>query len=507
MSGKVIGVRRWVAMTILSAALVVGAVFGIYAVNLPGHNVFGASKVAIKEPANANPVSLGTFTNGFASIVQPALPAVVNISSSKMVKNPMGGEQGEQMFNDPFFRQFFGDQFGQQLHQPKAEREHSLGSGVIISADGYLLTNNHVVDGASDIKVSLSDRREFTAKVVGTDPKSDIAVLKINATNLPVLAIGDSSKVSVGDVVFAIGDPFGIGETATMGIVSAKNRGFGGQIEGYEDFIQTDAAINHGNSGGALIDLHGDLVGINTAILPGNGGGNQGIGFAIPMNMAHAVMDQLIAHGKVVRGYLGVYIQNITPELAQSFGLSQPNGALIGDVSPGTPGAKAGLQKGDVVTELNGQKILQANDLRNAISQTAPGTTVQLQILRDNQTKNVSVTLGELPNTPTDEEAKPSEEGNGSGLDGVQVEDLTPAIAQQLQLPESTTGVVVSSVDPSSVAADSGLNRGDVIQEVNHKPVSSVRQFKQAVSASKSGPVLLLVNRGGRTLYLAIEGH
>ena len=508
MSGKVIGVRRWVAMTILSAALVVGAVFGIYAVNLPGHNVLGAvtSKVAVKEPANANPVSLGSFTNGFSAIVKPALPAVVNISSSKLVKNPMGGEQGEQFFNDPFFRQFFGDQGngnGQQFKEPKAEREHSLGSGVIVSPDGYLLTNNHVVDGATDIKVSLSDRREFTAKVIGTDAKSDIAVLKINATNLPVLALGDSSKVSVGDVVFAIGDPFGIGETATMGIVSAKNRGFGGQIEGYEDFIQTDAAINHGNSGGALIDLHGDLVGINTAILPGNGGGNQGIGFAIPMNMAHSVMDQLIAHGKVIRGYLGVYIQNITPELAHSFGLSQPNGALIGDVSPDAPGAKAGLQKGDVVTELNGQKVEQANDLRNAISQTAPGTTVQLQVLRNGQTRNMSVTLGELPNKDQQEAALSDD--NSGGLEGVQVENLTPAIAQQLELPNGVGGVVISSVDPSSVASDSGLNRGDVIQEVNHKPITSVREFQQTISAAK-GSILLLVNRHGITSYVAIEG-
>jgi serine protease Do len=508
MSAKVIGVRRWVAMTVLSAALVAGAVFGIYAVNLPGHNVFGAPKVAVKSPANLNPVSIGSFSNGFSAVVKPALPAVVNISSSKIVKNPMGDEGQQQFFNDPFFRQFFGDQFGHQFQQqPKTEREHSLGSGVIVSEDGYLLTNNHVVDGATDIKVSLNDRREFTAKVVGTDAKSDIAVLKINATNLPVLALGDSTKVSVGDVVFAIGDPFGIGETATMGIVSATNRGFGQQIEDYEDFIQTDAAINHGNSGGALIDLHGDLVGINTAILPGNGGGNQGIGFAIPINMAHAVMDQLIAHGKVIRGYLGVYIQNMTPELAQSFGLSNPNGALIGDVTPGGPGSKAGLQKGDVVTELNGKKIEQANELRLAISQTAPGTTVQLQVLRNGQPRNVSVTLAELPKDQLNNEESGSSNGDqNQGLEGVQVESLTPAIAQQLQLPAGTTGVVISSVDQGSVAAESGLDRGDVIQEVNHKPVNSVKEFQQAISANK-GNVVLLVNRAGITHYVAIEGH
>jgi len=502
MSSKVIGVRRWVALTVLAAALVTGGIISVWAVNWSNHSVFGASKIAVKVSTNANPVSLGGFTNGFSAIVKPALPAVVNVSSSKVVKSPVG-QQMQPFFNDPMFKQFFGDQFGEQFRKPQTEREQSLGSGVIVSPDGYILTNNHVVDGATDIKVSLSDRREFTAKVIGADAKTDVAVLKIDATNLPALTIGDSSKVEVGDVVFAIGDPFGIGETATMGIVSAKNRGFGGAIEGYEDFIQTDAAINHGNSGGAMIDLHGDLVGINTAILPGNGGGNQGIGFAIPINMARAVMDQLVAHGKVIRGYLGVHIESVTPALAQSFGLHDAEGALIGDVSADGPAAKAGLKRGDVVTELNGQKVEDSNDLRLRVSQTAPGTSVDLKVIRDGQSRNFNVTLGELPEN---EEKAPAAEKSGSALDGVQVETLTSDIAQQLEVPAGTHGVVVSSVDPSSTAAEAGLSRGDVIQEVNHKAVANVHEFEQAVSSTK-GPILLLVNHGGVTAYIAIESH
>jgi serine protease Do len=506
MSGKVIGVRRSVAMTVLAGALAVGGIFGVWAMNRSSHPVFGAAdaKIAMKTASNPNPVSLGGFTNGFSAIVKPALPAVVNVSSSKVVKTP-ANTQMEPFFNDPMFRQFFGDQFGEQFRHPKSEREQSLGSGVIVSPDGYILTNNHVVDGATDIKVSLSDRREFQAKVVGTDAKTDVAVLKIDATNLPKLSLGNSSDVQVGDIVFAIGDPFGIGETATMGIVSATNRGLRQAIEDYEDFIQTDAAINHGNSGGALIDLHGDLIGINTAILPGNGGGNQGIGFAIPINMAHNVMDQLVAHGKVVRGYLGIHIESVTPALAKSFRLNQENGALIGDVSPDGPSAKAGLKRGDVILALNGTTVADAEGLRLRVAQMAPGTIVDLKVIRDGQTKNFSVTLGELP--PDKNEEKPESENSGSALDGVQVQTLTSDIAEQLNLPTGTHGVVITSVDPSSTAAEAGLSRGEVVQEVNHKPVTNTHEFEQAVSSSGKGPVLLLVNHGGITRYAAIDGH
>jgi serine protease Do len=465
--------------------------------NWTEHTVFGASKTPIAVAQNALPVSLGNFANGFSAVLKPALPAVVNISSSKMVKP--GQNQMSPMFNDPFFRQFFGDQFGQM--KPRTEREQSLGSGVIVSPDGTILTNNHVIDGASDIKVFLSDKREFKAKLIGTDPKTDIAVLKIDATNLPTLPLGDSNQLQVGDLIFAIGDPFGVGETATMGIVSATGRGNLG-IENYEDFIQTDAAINPGNSGGAMIDIHGNLVGINTAILSHGAGGNEGVGFAIPVSMVKPVMDQIMTHGKVVRGYLGVHIQDVTPELATAFGLKQGGGVLIGDVSPDTPAARAGLKKGDVILQINGQPIDARNQLQVQIAQMAPGTPVKLQIWRNGATQNVSLNLGELPETA---EKEGPGETSGGALEGVEVQNLTPDISQELNLAPGTHGVVVTSVDQASPAAAAGLSRGDVIQEVNHKPISNTGEFQQALSGADKQPVLLLVNHGGASGFVVVE--
>jgi serine protease Do len=364
------------------------------------------------------------------------------------------------------------------------------------------LTNNHVVDGATDISVFTRDKKKYTAKVIGTDSRTDVAVLKIEATNLPSFTIGNSSDLKVGDLVFAIGDPFGIGETATMGIVSATGRGLGGAIERYENFIQTDAAINPGNSGGALIDLHGNLIGVNTAILSGSGG-NQGVGFAIPVNMARNVMQQIVDHGKVVRGHLGVAIQNVTPDVAKAFGLSQGGGALVGDVTPDTPASKAGIQRGDVILKLNGTPVTGADDLSVRISETAPNTPVHLEIYRNGQTKDVTVTVNEL--TEKEEAESGGEQNEKSALSGVRVENLSPDDAQQLNLPSNTTGVVITSVDPSSLAAGAGLNRGDVIQEVNHKPVRNVTQYNEAISAAGDQGVLLLVNRGGTTHYVVVQ--
>jgi serine protease Do len=495
-------IPRWVAALVVAVALIGGGILAVGLRDWSGHEVFGAQNLDLRLAHGVEPISLGTFSNGFASVLKPALPAVVNIHTSKIVKS-----KGQMMpfFNDPMFKQFFGDQgFGQQ-QQPRNEREQSLGSGVIITPDGTIVTNNHVIDGASDIEVDLSDKREFKAKLIGTDAKTDIAVLKIDATNLPTLAVGDSSKLQVGDVIFAIGDPFGIGETATMGIVSATGRG-GLGIEGYEDFIQTDAAINPGNSGGAMIDLHGDLIGINTAILTGGGGGNQGVGFAIPINMARSVMDQIVGHGKVVRGYLGLYPQDVTPALARQFGLNKPGGALVSGLKPDAPAAKAGLRDGDVILAVNGQPVESGNDLRLRISQTAPGTSVKLQVSRDGKIQDVNVTLGELPGEKNAEE-KPGESSTG-GLEGVNVQELTPDALEELQLPAGTRGVVVTSVDPSSVAAAAGLDRGDVIQEVNHKPVHNVDEYKQAVSSAGNRSALLLVSEpGGVTQYMVIESH
>lgn len=492
-------IPRWVATLVVITAVIAGGILAIGLKNWTGRDVFGAPKLAVNVARDPAPVSLGNFTNGFASVLKPALPAVVNIHSSKVVKNRP--QQMMPFFNDPMFRQFFGPQFSPE--QPQAEREQSLGSGVIITSDGTIVTNNHVIDGATDIKVDLSDKREFKAKLIGTDANTDIAVLKIDATDLPTLTLGDSSKLKVGDVIFAIGDPFGVGETATMGIVGATGRNNLG-IENYEDFIQTDAAINPGNSGGAMIDLHGDLIGINTAILAGGGGGNQGIGFAIPINMARSVMDQIVSHGKVVRGYLGIQIQELTPDLAKQFGITQRGGALVGQVEQDTPAAKAGLKRGDVIVSLNGQPVASDRDLRLRISQTAPGTSVKLGVSRDGKVQDFNVTLGELPEKVA--QAGGGNESAPGGLQGLEVQNLTPDLAQQLQLPAGTKGVVVSEVDPSSPAAGE-LNRGDVIQEVNHKPVSNVEEYRQAIAAAGNQPVLLLVNRGGGTQYVVIEPH
>jgi len=503
MASSHLHIPRWVAVLVLIIALVAGGVVAIGLRSWSGHTVFGAPRLDITVAHDTSPVSLGSLQNGFASVLKPALPAVVNIRTSKIVKQRQ--EQGQMMpFNDPFFRQFFGDQFGQGQGQPHPEREESLGSGVIVTSDGTILTNNHVVDGASDIKVQLKDNREFEAKLVGTDPKTDVAIIKINATGLPTLAFGDSSKIQVGDVVLAIGEPFGLRSTATMGIVSATGRnGLG--IENYEDFIQTDASINPGNSGGALIDLHGNLIGINTAIETGGGEGSAGVGFAIPINMARGVMDQIVAHGKVIRGYIGVQIENVTPDLAKAFNLNQNAGALISNVEPDTPGARAGLKRGDVVASVNGQTVNDANDLQLRISQSAPGTKVKLQVIRDGKPMDVDLALGELPEkTAANEE--PGQNGTSGGLQGVEVQDLTPDIAQQLQLPEGSHGVVVSSVDEASPAAAAGVQRGDVIQEVNHKPVSNIEAYKSAVAAAGNQPVLLLVtSQGGGSRYVVVQ--
>jgi serine protease Do len=498
MNSSKLHVRRWVATVVVLAALVGGAVLSIGLRNWTnGQSVLGAPKLAVTVAHDTNPVLLGSLANGFGSVLKPALPAVVNIHSSKVVKQQNG--ENNPFGNDPFFRQFFGDQ-GQQ--QPHPEREQSLGSGVIVTSDGTIVTNNHVIDGATDIKVYMKDNREFQAKLIGTDPKSDVAILKINATDLPTLPLGDSSKMQVGDIVLAIGEPFGLQSTATMGIVSATGRG-GLGIENYENFIQTDASINPGNSGGALIDLHGNLIGINTAILSGSGG-NQGVGFAIPINDVRNVMDQIVQHGKVIRGYLGVHIQDVSPELAQQFGLHQGGGVLIGDVSSDTPAAKAGLKKGDVVLAVNGQKVDAANQLQNQISQMPPGSSVKLTIWRDGKSQDVTVNLGELPETA---EKAGVGEATGGGLEGVEVQDLTSDLAQQLNLPSGTHGVVITSVDPSSAGAAAGLDRGMVIQEINHKPVNNLQQYKQALAGSDNQPVLLLVNEGGVTRYTVVEPH
>jgi serine protease Do len=403
---------------------------------------------------------------------------------------------------DPFFRQFFGDNGGQRFQQPRQHAEKALGSGVIISPQGYVLTNNHVVDGATEVTVTLHDKREFKARVVGTDPRTDIAVIKIEGSNFPVLTLADSSKVEVGDIVLAIGNPFGVGQTVTEGIVSATGRGNLG-IEQVEDFIQTDAAINPGNSGGALVDDEGHLIGINTAILAGNSGGNQGIGFAVPINMARHDMDEILAHGKVEHGYLGILPQDVTPALAKAFHTGETNGALVGSITPDSPAAHSSLKQGDIIVAVNGQPIADASQLRTRVGMMDPNQTVTLKVVRNGGTQDVAITLGEYPNK--EERASVEKSDSNSSLQGVTVENLTPDTAQELKLPATTKGVVVSEVDPSSHAAEAGLRPGDVIQQVNHQSVTSMREYTQAVGSSKKDDsVLLLVDRNGMSMFLAV---
>jgi serine protease Do len=492
--------KTWLASISLGAIMAATAIYGATTGRMPFSGPTPTVKVAPRSEASAG--------RGYSAVVKRVVPAVVNISTSKVVKQQTGFEgDSEDMPRgmEPFFRQFFGND-GHQFGAPRERAEKALGSGVIISPEGYILTNNHVVDGATSVVVTLHDKREFKARVIGTDARTDIAVIKIDGGNFPALTLGDSSKVEVGDIVLAIGNPFGVGQTVTSGIVSATGRG-GLGIEQVEDFIQTDAPINPGNSGGALVDDEGHLIGINTAILAGNSGGNQGIGFAVPINMARSDMDQIIAHGKVEHGYIGILPQDVTPSLAKAFSAKDTNGALVGQVTPDSPASKSDLKRGDIIVAINGEPVGDANQLRMKIGMMAPNSTATFKVMRNGQPMNVSVTLSEFPSK--EERAGLDKHGDNSSadksLDGVSVENITPETAKELQLPSSTAGVVVSEVSPSSKAADAGLKPGDVIQQVNHQSVANVHDFSAAIGRfSKDDSVLLLVNRDGNTIFLAV---
>jgi serine protease Do len=438
--------------------------------------------------------------NSFAPVVKKVLPSVVTITSSRMMKTDFqGGSDGI----PPMFRQFFGDEDGhggRQFQMPRQQKESGLGSGVIVSPNGYILTNNHVVDHASTVTVIMHDKHEYKARVVGADPKTDIAVLKIDAGAVEPITIGDSDRVQVGDYVLAVGNPFGVGKTVTMGIVSATGRSNLG-IEDYEDFIQTDASINPGNSGGALVNDRGELIGINTAILSHGSEGNQGIGFAVPVSVARGVMNQIIANGKVTRAYLGVMAQEVTPSIAKAFHEPEVRGALVGDVTANSPAQKAGVQKGDIILEIDGRPVNSSAELRMRVSLMAPGTRINVKVFRGGAEKNLSLMLAELP-TETARNEEPAD-ATGDALQGITVENATARDSQRLGSPANSAGVVVTGVDPASKAADSGLKRGDVIQEVNHTPVRNTADFDSAVRDAKDG-VLLLVNRQGTTMYLAV---
>ena len=459
---------------------------------------------AVNVPVDESSVPRDTLPRGsFAPIVKRVGPGVVKIETTTTIKN--ASMQEYPGVNDPFFQQFFGNRFG-RMHPPGGpgvQREHGLGSGVIVAKNGYILTNNHVVDGASEVKVTLQDGREFTAKVIGRDPKSDIAVVKIDANDLPVVPLADSDNVQVGDVVLAVGNPFGVGQTVTEGIVSATGRGNVG-IEDYEDFIQTDAAINPGNSGGALVDIDGRLVGINTAIMS-RSGGSQGVGFAIPSSLARNVMGSLIAYGHVTRGYLGVMIQNVTPALAQEFNLKDSSGALIGDVVPGGPAASAGFKDGDVVLEFNGRKVTDSRHLQLEVAETKPGTTVPVRIVRDNETKTLNVSVKQLPGTEPLAEAGSRNGGDTAALNDVSVSDIDEQARGQFNLPKDVQGAVVTQVGPDSAAAQAGLKPGDVIEEINRHPVKNADEAVQLTGNAKNKRTLLRVWENGGSHYVVVD--
>jgi serine protease Do len=438
----------------------------------------------------------------FNPIVKRVTPSVVKVVTRERAKEME--VNGFSPFDDPAFRQFFGPFFGgpgggrRVIRQPP---QMGLGSGVIVSADGYILTNNHVVDDADKVKVTLGDGRELTAKVIGTDKKSDIAVIKVDAHGLPAITFADSDNVLVGDRVVAVGNPFGIGETVTSGIVSATGRSGDLGLD-YEDFIQTDAAINPGNSGGALVDMQGRLIGLNTAILT-HSGGFQGIGFAIPSNLARHIMDSLVTTGKVVRGFLGVTIQDVTPDLAEQFHLKASKGVIISDVTPDSPAAKAGLKSNDVVLDYNGKPVPDSRRLKFAVAATEPGHEVKLRLLRDGQEETVAVKVGELPGDKQLTGASGSKD-NGV-LDGVEVSDLDAASRNEFEVPAHLHGALVTSVDPSSAAAEAGLAPGDVIEEINHQPVHSADDAVRLTEHAESRKTLLKLWSHGATHFLVVD--
>jgi Do/DeqQ family serine protease len=489
--------RQRLARAGLGAAL--AALIGVTGYSV-GQTQSASATVAAAPVSTSAPVAASAVTTTYAPVVESAAPAVVTVRVDKrasMVPTQMPGFP-----DDPLFREFFGRRFDgpQRRGTP---RQYGLGSGVIASADGYILTNNHVVEGAENVRVELTDRRSFEAKVVGTDPPTDLALLKIEATNLHPISFGDSSAVKVGDVVLAIGNPLNVGQTVTMGIVSAKGRATS-RGEAYEDFIQTDAPINEGNSGGALVSATGQLIGINSQILTPSGG-NIGLGFAIPSNMARQVMDQLRTEGKVVRGRLGVNIQNITPDLAESLKLSNVSGALVSNVEAGSAAERAGLKQGDVIAGINGEKLADNNALRNRIASTRPGTKIAVDIIRDGKPMTLQATVDQLeardPLRASRDGARSSGEGGGYGMT---VEPLTADAARELGVKRSE-GVLVSDVDQDGAAASSGLRRNDVILQVNGQAVKTPSELKAALSKDTGRPALLLVAREGAQFFLTLK--
>ena len=423
-----------------------------------------------------------------ADVAQKVIPSVVNISSTKTVVI-----QQSPFFSDPFFREFFGN-------VPHERVQRALGSGVIITSDGYIITNNHVVGGADKVEVRLSDERVFTARIIGTDPKSDVAIVKIDAKGLPTIPVGDTSKLRIGTFVLAVGNPFGLGQTVTMGIISALGRsGLG--ITDYENFIQTDAAINPGNSGGALVNMKGELIGINTAILS-QSGGNVGIGFAIPVDLAMSVKNSLIRYGKVVRGWLGVTAQDIDPKIAKTLNLGSTKGVLVSDVAKTSPASTAGIKRGDVLTAINGKPVISASSLRFAVSELTPGTPVKVTVFRDGKEWIIPVTIGDLAKATVAEDRFAVKDNRF--LAGLTVSEITPTIRETLNLDPDMAGIVVLEVTRGTPAESTGIRPGDLILKINDKAIKDLSDFKKAVAALTSRKMSITIYRNGMIMSTTI---
>lgn len=521
---QIINVNRrhrmnWTLMSLIAAGvLLIGAVFGSAATSRGWFKSGDGNKVPIYVSSDSQVNQQITLNGGFSSIAKAVTPAVV-------VVNVSGRRQQQPFAFDPF-GELFGNPpqdddenvprrrvipRGQQQPQGRAPLQRiGTGSGVIVSPDGYIITNNHVVEGADKVEVELADRRTFQAKVIGTDPPSDIAVIKVDSTGLPSVPFGNSESVEVGDIVLAIGNPLDVGQTVTMGIISAKGRRSpSGGNNTYENFLQTDAAINRGNSGGALVNLRGELIGIPSQILSQTGG-SIGIGFAIPTKDARNVMDQLLRNGKVSRGLLGVSITPVRPELAEAFGYKGTKGAFVQNVSPDSPAAQAGVKRGDIITEFQGQRLEDSDQLRNLTSQTPPGTTVKFKVWREGTEREMSAKL--IENDLLAKAGRPEESGGGQGseaegvLSGVRVENITPELTQRYRLSASAKGVVIVSVDPNSNAAVAGLGRGMVIEEIARQPISNLNDFNAALQKlGNKKSVLLSVLTSQGSSYVVVK--
>jgi serine protease Do len=486
----------------------VGIVIGIVAASDLGWLPFGH---AVPEPppklmpaATPPPAVNAGGDRNFVQVAKAVTPAVVNIFTTRTGR---GGEGPHAMpFDDPLFRRFFGEEFFRRFEAPRERKERSLGSGVIVEPTGLIVTNNHVVSKADEIKVFLSDKREFKARLIGTDSKTDLAVLKVEAEGLHTIPWSDSDKLEVGEFVLAVGNPFGLTQTVTLGIVSAVGRASMGIAE-YEDFIQTDAAINPGNSGGALVNARGELVGINTAIFS-QSGGNMGIGFAVPSNMVRSILEQLVRTGKVVRGWLGVSIQELSSELASQFGLEESKGVLVSDVLDNSPAKKAGLERGDVIVEYDGKPVENPTQLRNHVAQTSVGKKAVVKFIREKTSRTVEVTIAEQPKTVAQaggEEGGESVRPSGL-LSDLDVRELNAELASRLGLAAGERGIAIVRVRPGSVAEEAGLKEGDLILEVNRKPVPNLKAYEKAASkVGKSEAVLLLIKRQGHTTFVTLK--